>query len=121
WRIRHLGDDWQHLRTIELYALLKRADLVIGCDSGVLHFTRFTDTPALGVWTWHHPSQYSLPRKNTLHIVPQTRNELSRYRRIAYNIVECPGDRLSGRFIAEQAARLLGARKCLPAGVSDPV
>ncbi len=34
WRVRHLGDDWRPLGTIELYALIQRADLVIGCDSG---------------------------------------------------------------------------------------
>jgi predicted O-methyltransferase YrrM len=119
WRVRHLGDDWRPLGTTELYALIRRADLVIGCDSGILHFTRFTDTPALGVWTWHYPSQYALPRKDTLHVVPGARNDLTRYRRVAYNIVECPGDRLSGRFIAEQAARMLGERKYLAAPAAD--
>jgi hypothetical protein len=119
WRVRHLGDDWRPIGTLELYALIKRADLVIGCDSGVLHFTRFTDTPALGVWTRHHPSQYALPRPNTLHVVPHARNQLTRYRRVAYNIVECPGDRPQGRFVAEQAARLLGGRKYLAAAVPD--
>jgi predicted O-methyltransferase YrrM len=121
WRIRHLGDDWRPLGTIELYALIQRADLVIGCDSGVLHFTRFADTPALGAWTWHYPTQYALPRRNTLHVAPQTRTELTRYRRVAYNIVECPGERLSGRFLAEQAARLLGERRYLAAAAPDCV
>jgi len=121
WRVRHLADDWRPLAVPELYALVKRADLVIGCDSGVLHFTRFTDTPALGVWTRHHPSQYALPRDNTLHLVPHARNELNRYRRVAYNIIEGPGDRLSGRFIAEQAACLLRERKYLAGAVPDAV
>jgi predicted O-methyltransferase YrrM len=113
WRIRHLGDDWHHLGTIELYTLLRCADLLIGCDSGVLHFSRFTDTMGLGVWTRHHPSQYALPRNNTLHIVSQRRRELNWYRRLEYNIVECPGEQLSGQFIAEQAVRLLSERKYL--------
>ncbi len=121
WRVRHLGDDWRPLQTIELYALIQRADLVIGCDSGILHFTRFTDTPALGVWTWHYPSQYALPRTDTLHVVSRSRNDLTRYRRIPYNIVECPGDRLSGCFIAEQASRMLGERKYLKAPSPDTV
>ncbi|MGO9935476.1 MAG: class I SAM-dependent methyltransferase [Steroidobacteraceae bacterium] len=119
WRVRHLGDDWRPLSTVELYALIKRADLVIGCDSGVLHFTRFTDTPALGAWTRHHPSQFALPRRNTLHLVPASQNELSRYRRIAYNIVECAGEKLSGSFVAEQAVRMLCARKYLSDAVPD--
>jgi ADP-heptose:LPS heptosyltransferase len=121
WRIRHLGDDWRPLTTLELYALIRRADLVIGCDSGVLHFSRFTETPALGAWTRHDPSQFALPRRNTLHVVSQSRNELTRYRRIAYNLVECTGDRLSGSFIAEQASRLLGGRKFIQACVPDTV
>ena len=119
WRVRHLVDDWKPLNTIELYALISRADLVVGCDSGVLHFSRFTETLALGFWTRHHPSQFALPRRNTLHVVPRSRNELSRYRRIAYNIVECPGERLSGRFIAEQAVRMLSARTYLSEVVPD--
>ena len=100
---------------------MQQADLVIGCDSGVLHLTRFSNTPALGVWTWHYPSEFALPRPNTMHVVSQSRNELTRYRRTAFNIVECPGKLLSGGFVAEQAARLLGERKYVAACVPDTV
>jgi ADP-heptose:LPS heptosyltransferase len=121
WRIRHLGDDWRGLSVLELYCLIKRADLVLSVDSGVLHFTRFTSTPAIGMWTGHYPSHFALPRQQTLHLVPKTRNELTRYRRIAYNVVECPGERVSGRFIAEQAANMLGPRKYLTSPAPDCV
>lgn len=119
WRVRHLGDDWKPLDLVELHALIQRSDLVIGCDSGVLHFARFSDTPALGVWTGHHPSEFALPRANTMHVVPQRLNELTQYRRIAFNIVEYPDDLPYGDFIAEQAARLLGERKYVDARVPD--
>jgi predicted O-methyltransferase YrrM len=119
WRIRHLGDDWKPLGLVELHALIRRSDLVIGCDSGVLHFTRFSDTPALGVWTGHHPSEFALPRANTMHVAPQACNELTRYRRVAFNIVEYPDNLPHGQFIAEQATRLLGERKYVDAPVPD--
>lgn len=120
WRVRHLTDDWHRLTTLELYQLIKRADLVIGVDSGVLHFTRFTDTPAIGCWTHHYPSSFALPRKATLNLVPASRNDLTRYRRLAYNLVEYHGG-LTGRFIAEQAVHMLGQRKYLTAPAADCV
>jgi predicted O-methyltransferase YrrM len=121
WRIRHLGDDWRGLNVIELYALIRRADLVVGCDSGVLHFCRFTNTPAIGVWTKYHPSHFALPRANTLHVVSQYQAVLSRNWRVTYNIVECPNEEQMGRFIAEQAARVFSPRKYLNAAVPDTV
>ena len=36
-RIRHLGDDWMPVDTAQLLALIGRADLMIGVDSGPLH------------------------------------------------------------------------------------
>ena len=50
---------------------------------------------------------------------PKRLNELTRYRRIAFNIVEYPGELPHGDFIAEQATRLLGERKYLDARVPD--
>ncbi len=119
WRVRHLGDDWKRLSTLELYEAVRQADLVLGIDSGVLHFTNtFTRTPALGIWTHHQPSTFAVPRRETLHVVPSSRNEITRFRRFAFNIVESPGDRADGSFIAAQAVRMLGPRRYLPASTA---
>jgi hypothetical protein len=116
YRVRHLTDDWHGLNTFQLYEAIKQADLLIGIDSGPLHFARFTDTPAVGVWTHHFPSHFALPRRETLNVVPASKNEWTRYRRIAFNIVECPGDRQDGSFIAEQAVRMLEQPRYLTRG-----
>jgi hypothetical protein len=86
-----------------------------------LHFCRFTDTPAIGLWTYHFCSHYALPRNKTVNIAPASKNDWTRYRRIAFNIVENPGDRLCGDFIAEQAALMLGPRSYLNEPAPDCV
>lgn len=121
YRVRHLTDDLQRLGTVELYRLIQRADLLLGADSGPLHLTRFTDTPALGCWTHHFPSHYALPRGRTANIVPRGNRwrEWVRYRRLSFNVLECPSERINGGFIAEQAARLLSAPVYVQDGTAD--
>lgn len=52
----------------DLLALIQAADLLIGIDSGPLHLAQLTNTPALGLWTKHHPALFALPRARTLHL-----------------------------------------------------
>jgi len=112
YRFRHMGDDWHGLNVIELYCLMQRDDILLACDSGPLHFSRFTDIPTLGLWTFHQPSTYLVPRAKTVNIVLSKHNALSKYRRVAYNIVEAPGERLNdAAFIANQARRMLSHRQ----------
>lgn len=77
-------------------------------DSGPLHFTRFTDTKALGIWTRHEAPAFALPRENTLHCVPGVHTASTRYRRLEWNLTECPGERVSPGFIVDHALALLG-------------
>lgn len=116
YRVRHLSDDWQPLSLVELYALIQAADLVMGVDSGVLHFTRFTDTPSLGLWTKNYPSHYALPRDQGAHLVGSWGNRLTRLRRIPFNIVE---GFLNGANIAEQARRMIAPTRYLDARGPD--
>ncbi len=73
----------------ELANLLSAATLVVGIDSGVLHFTRFTDTPALGVWTSHAPWYFALPRELTRHL---SQVQGSPARLSAFNASLCTSD-----------------------------
>src|SRR5579884_2264736 len=114
--IRHLKGDWKGSLTIpELYEVIKGADCVVGVDSGVLHFARFTDTPAVGIWKDHHPSHYALPRTNTVHVVPDKWPALTRRRRLDFNLVEVPGPVPAPFEVAEVVGRLLAPRKYLDA------
>lgn len=68
-RFRQLSKELPNISLPQLAYLYSKAQLFIGVDSGPLHFTRFTDVKALGLW-WHHfPSHFALPRKNTYHLV----------------------------------------------------
>jgi hypothetical protein len=107
-RFRHLLDDFQRLSVAQTFALIDRADLLIGIDSGPSHFARFTRTPVLSVWYRHYPSQYTLPADNTLHLVPK--GPFHRWNvkfRSSYHLIEAEGDRVPGELIADAACRLL--------------
>jgi hypothetical protein len=114
YRCRHLPDDWHPLDLPELFGLYERADLLLGVDSGPLHFARFSRVPALGLWTHHSPCGYAPPREDTAHLVPSKDNHRSRHHRLAYQIVEGGGDRLTAGFILEQARCALAPRKFVP-------
>lgn len=51
-------------------ALIERAALFVGVDSGPLHVAGSTTTPAIGVWTGHHPIRYFDRAENVVHLVP---------------------------------------------------
>lgn len=53
-----------------LAALIEASRLVIGVDSGPLHVAGATSTPAIGVWTQHHPVHYFDLAENVYHLVP---------------------------------------------------
>ena len=51
-------------------ALIARAQLMIGIDSGPLHVAGATSTPTIGVWTGHWPTRYLDFADNITHSVP---------------------------------------------------
>jgi FkbM family methyltransferase len=72
---------WNDLQTGDgerLVELCRQASLVIGIDSGPLHCAMATDTPTIGVWTYHHPIHYADYAPNTLHLVPYHHRQLIR-------------------------------------------
>lgn len=87
-RVRHLQDDWEALDLTALYQTIKRADLLIGVNSGPLHFVRFTETPAVGIWTYHHPCEFALPRLNTTHVVGSQARRSQAHRHM-HSLIDC--------------------------------
>jgi hypothetical protein len=118
-RVRHLGRDWGPVSLLELYALMRRADLLIGVDSGPFHFAALTHLPALGVFHEHYPSCVALPRaKNVLMARGSGAYQaVNHARRRRWNIVEYEGPLPTVEEIGRHAARMLeGPRYGLPLG-----
>jgi ADP-heptose:LPS heptosyltransferase len=108
YRIRHLT-DLGGCTTDLLLALLTKADLLIGVDSGPLHVARFTDCPCLGIWMpGGYPSTYSVPRRQQLNVVAaDPTQQWNKYKRIPWRIVEHPGSAFEPARLAELAASML--------------
>ncbi len=51
-------------------ALIQRARLYIGIDSGPLHIAGCTKTPSIGVWYKHHPINFFDLCDNVTHLIP---------------------------------------------------
>ena len=64
WQNTHRGN------AATIAALVARSDLFIGVDSGPLHVAGATCTPAIGVWTGHHPVNYCDLSSNVMHLLP---------------------------------------------------
>jgi FkbM family methyltransferase len=72
---------WGHTGTGDagaLAALISRARLFIGIDSGPLHVAAATSTPTIAVWTGHHPIHYLSPADNVVNLVPHDHARLIR-------------------------------------------
>ena len=51
-------------------ALIAQCEAFIGIDSGPAKCASATNTPALVIWTGHHPAVFHDPSPNTTHLVP---------------------------------------------------
>lgn len=115
-RVRHLTDDWERIEIPALFALLYRADLLVGIDSGPMHCAHITETPGLVVFPKRHhvPSSYMLPRPGLACVTPKSEKwHSNRVYRHTYNIIEDGGAEISGEFIGRQALRMLKAPRYL--------
>lgn len=64
---------WQGIKNSSagtLAALISRAKLYVGIDSGPLHVAGTTNTPSIGVWHGHHPINFFDLCNNVTHLVP---------------------------------------------------
>jgi hypothetical protein len=52
-------------------AVISQCEAFVGIDSGPAKCASATDTPALVVWTGHHPAPFHDPAPNTTHLVPR--------------------------------------------------
>lgn len=111
-RVRHLYHEWRWSPDLPgLFHLLKRTTLFVGCDSGPLHFLKFTHTPGLGLWRRHNPAHYCLPRLGSVHAAGMMHEPSNRYRRIPFQILCDPGYRSEGElcphFVMEMISRMV--------------
>jgi hypothetical protein len=109
-RIKKIKANFPNITLMQLYELMQSSDLLIGIDSGPLHFSRFTKIPTLGIWTKHYPSHFVLPHPNAVHLVPSFQNS-DKFRRIYFNTVLSSEDKLTAEEITKQALRVLGPAK----------
>jgi FkbM family methyltransferase len=58
-----------------LAALIEQSSLFIGVDSGPLHVAGACSTPAIGVWTQHHPVHSYNLAANVTHLVPENHDK----------------------------------------------
>ncbi len=76
-RIFNPGPDnpiWQGQRSSSagtIAALIKRARLCVGIDSGPLHVAGATKTASIGIWRGHHPINFFDLCDNVTHLVPR--------------------------------------------------
>ena len=113
-RIRHLADLGSCSLEV-LLALITRSDLIVGIDSGPLHVSRFTNTPALGVWMpGHYPTTYTLPRREQLNaVLAEPTQRWNRFKRIPWNIVEHPGREFDANRLASLCQQMLSPPRYL--------
>ena len=75
----HAGDIWGGFGSGDaerMTALIAQASLFAGIDSGPQKCAGATDTPAIGLWTGHHPIQFMDLCPNFLHLVPDNHEEI---------------------------------------------
>lgn len=89
-----IQDRWPRMPLECLAALQYRADVMVGIDSGPLHFASLTDVPCVGIWRRHLPSRSGLPNPRSVHLVPRalatssSRGRSSRWVMIGYALGE---------------------------------
>jgi hypothetical protein len=111
-RVKHLK-DFRHINIIELYYLMKKSNLLIGIDSGVLHFSRFARIPTVGLWVQHAPSHFVLPRKELVNVIGSWSNDLTKVRRVEFNILADNNKQITSDFILKQVSGMLQENKYL--------
>lgn len=67
------GNSWAEAGT--LAALIEKAKLYIGIDSGPLHVAGATHTPTIAIWRKHHPINYFDLADNVMHLLPSDADE----------------------------------------------
>lgn len=109
-----------------LAALIERVSLFVGVDSGPLHVAGATTTPAIGVWTGHHPIRYFDRAENVVHLVPadwrkglsaaqcSVFERLYQYReqrdKLAVDLVELAGERIGRSWACDAPGQFVRCR-----------
>ena len=89
YRLRLHKDLFGSLTLEELTEAVRRADLVVGIDSGPFHLAGLTGTPRLGLFRdGHYPSTYVVPSPDTWCLASSHLRDWNIHKRIPFRIVE---------------------------------
>lgn len=118
WRFRDTKHYADALTVRRLAALIDQVDVIAAVDSGPLALTRFTRTPGVALFPSfeHFPPAFCLPRRQQLHLTPDSGRAWNAQVRMLYNIVECKGPELSAKSIADNCIDMLDAPRYLERG-----
>lgn len=106
-RCKGIKPSWGHIDIDRLCALLERADLLIGVDSGPFHLAAFTNVKALGVFRSLLPNRVCLPNPNAAYLVSSGKHAIWLQLREAWNLVEFSAEEPSAEDISIRACRML--------------
>lgn len=98
---------WGKICLERLAALYNYCDLLIGIDSGPLHFTKFCRIPALGVWRSLQPNRCSLPNPRAVNLVSDENYHHWHAREYLWNLDYYSGTEPTEQGIAEVAERII--------------
>ncbi len=89
--VRFVSKEFRKPDVFDLFALMEFSQLLIGVDSGPLHFARFTEIPSIGVWRGHHPHQFALPHPRHVHYCHTRHQDWNKCRRKSFQICDYDG------------------------------
>lgn len=107
-RIRHLTQVGP-CPTVDLLAMMRLSDLLVGVDSGPLHLANAVGLPSVGVWRpGHYPVTYSLPSPTQLNLVLESHTRhFNRFYRVPYSIVDQDGTEFDMTWVCDRALQML--------------
>lgn len=106
-RCKGIKPSWGHIPVERLCALLERADLLIGIDSGPFHVAAMTGTKSLGVFRSLHPNRVCLPNPNAVYLVSDRHAEHWSSRQDRWNLAMYAGAEPTADDIVSTAIQVL--------------
>lgn len=112
-RFKHLIPEFGSINLLRLAALMYRANLMIGIDSGPFYFSHLTSVPSVGVYfDTMNPAEYMIPTKRALTISTGARSQtLNRSKRFEFQTIDSIGGMGD---VAEWCSRMLQPHRYLP-------
>lgn len=100
-------EDWGKIDLERLAAVYELSDLLIGVDSGPLHFARLNKIPAVGVWRSLPPCRCAIPSKKVVNLVTSHLYPRWHSREELWNLKYYQGQEPTAKEIAQAAQDML--------------